>query len=76
MQRIVTLYDGGLTLREIAKEVGRSPPTLLKFAAKRGVAISRSESTFHWAVLISREKEDALRRLAADYGANAGRGAR
>jgi hypothetical protein len=68
LRRIFALYDGGHTLREIAKDVGRSPTTLLKFAAKRGVNISRSESTVHRAVLIAREKEDALRRLAADYG--------
>jgi len=71
LRRIVTLYDDGHTLREIAKAVGRSPSTLLKFAGRRGVSLSSSTSTVHRAFLLSREQEDALRQLAADYGKGA-----
>jgi hypothetical protein len=38
---------------------------------KRGVFISRSTLAVRRAVLLSREREDALRRLADDYGTQA-----
>jgi hypothetical protein len=38
---------------------------------KRGIFISRSDLVVRRAVLLSREREDALRRLSDDYGTQA-----
>jgi hypothetical protein len=69
--QIFKLYDAGHTVDEIAAIVSRRPDSIGKFAAKRGVFISRSTLAGRRAVLLSREREDALRRLADDYGTQA-----
>jgi predicted transcriptional regulator len=69
--QIFKLHDAGHTVDEIAAIVGRRPDSIRKFAAKRGVFISRSALVVRRAVLLSRQREDALRRLADDYGTQA-----
>jgi hypothetical protein len=69
--QIFKLYDAGHTVDEIAAIVSRRPISIIHFAAKRGVFISRSTLVVRRAVLLSREREDALRRLADDYGTQA-----
>ena len=69
--QIFKLYDAGHTVDEIAAIVGWRPVSIIHFAAKRGVFISRSALVVRRAVLLSREREDALRRLADDYGTQA-----
>ena len=63
--QIFKLHDAGYTASEIADRVGRRPWAIIHFAASRGVFISRR------AVTVSRDREDALRRMAADYGKTA-----
>jgi hypothetical protein len=69
--QIFKLYDAGHTVDEIAAIVSRRPISIIHFAAKRGVFVSRSALTVRRAILLSREREDALRRLADDYGTQA-----
>ena len=69
--QIFKLHDAGHTAAEIAAIVSRRPVSIIHFAAKRGVFISRSALVVRRAVLLSREREDALRRLADDYGTQA-----
>ena len=69
--QIFSLHDAGHPLDEIATLVGRRPDSIRKFAAKRGVSISRSALIARRAVSLTREREDALRRMAADYGKTA-----
>ena len=69
--QIFKLHDAGHTVDEIATIVSRRPISIIHFAAKRGVFISRSTLVVRRAVLLSREREDALRRLAEDYGTQA-----
>ena len=69
--QIFKLYDAGHTVDEIATIVSRRPISIIHFAAKRGVFLSRSTLAVRRAVLLSREREDALRRLAEDYGTQA-----
>jgi hypothetical protein len=69
--QIFKLYDAGHTVDEIAAIVSRRPVSIIQFAGKRGVFISRSALVVRRAVLLSREREDALRGLADDYGTQA-----
>ena len=69
--QIFKLFDAVHTVDEIAAIVSRRPDSIRKFAAKHGVFISRSRLAGRRAVLLSREREDALRRLADDYGTQA-----
>jgi hypothetical protein len=69
--QIFKLHDAGHSADEIAAIVGRRPISIIQFAAKRGVFISRSALVARRAVMLSREREDALRRLADDYGTQA-----
>ena len=55
---------------EIADLVGRRPWTIIHFAASRGVFISSSALIARRAVCPA-SREDALRRMAADYGKTA-----
>ena len=55
----------------VAAIVSRRPVSIIQFAGKRGVFISRSALVVRRAVLLNREREDALRRLADDYGTQA-----
>ena len=66
-QRIFALHDTGHTAVEIAVAVDGRPFTIIKFAAKRGVSISRSSAIVRRAVVLPRSREDALRRMADDY---------
>jgi hypothetical protein len=67
-QRIFGLHDTGHHAEEIAAQVGRHAISVVQFAASRGVFISRSARVAHRAVVFTREREEALRRMAADYG--------
>ena len=69
--QIFKLHDAGYTASEIADWVGRRPWTIIHFAASRGVFISSSALIARRAVTVSRDREDALRRMAADYGKTA-----
>jgi len=66
-QQIFALNDAGHTVFEIAAKVDRRPKTIIVLAAKRGVSISRSTEKVRRAVVLPREREDALRRMADDY---------
>jgi hypothetical protein len=67
-KRIFGLHDAGHNAGEIAAIVGRRPISIVQFAAARGVSISRSTLVIHRAVQITKQREDALRRMANDYG--------
>jgi hypothetical protein len=67
-QRIFSLHDTGHTAGEIAALVGRRSISIVQFAASRGVYISRSTLLTHRAVQLTKPREDALRRMAVDYG--------
>jgi hypothetical protein len=67
-RRIFSLHDSGHSASEIAALVGRRPISVISFAADRGVFISRGALVVRRAVLLTREREDALRRMAEDYG--------
>ena len=67
-QQIFALNDAGHTVFEIAAAVDRRPKTIIVLAAKRGVSISRSTEKVRRAVVLPRAREDALRRMADDYG--------
>jgi hypothetical protein len=69
--QIFKLHDAGHTADEIAAIVGRRTISVRQFAAARGVFISRSTLLIRHGVTLSREGEDALRRMAADYGKTA-----
>jgi hypothetical protein len=67
-QRIFGLHDAGHNAGEIAAIVGRRSISVVQFAASRGVYVSRSTLVIHRAVQLTKPREDALRRMAADYG--------
>lgn len=69
--QIFKLHDAGHTADEIAAIIGRRPISVVQFAASRGVFVSRSTLVARRAVLLTKEREAALRRLAADYGKGA-----
>jgi hypothetical protein len=65
----MSLHDNGSTCYEIAAVTGRSPSAVRRFAAVRGVLVTRSCAIARFAIPISLEARDALRRLASDHGA-------
>lgn len=67
-RRVFALHDAGHTVFEIAAAVGKPPRWVEYFAASRGVLISRSTAIVRRAVVLPRSREDALRRMADDYG--------
>ena len=70
-RRIFGLHDIGYNAHEIAAIIGRSPRGIVNFAASRGVFISISALVGRRAVILTRAREEALRRMAADYGTSA-----
>jgi hypothetical protein len=67
-QRVVALLFDGMTGHEVAKAVGRPARSLVQFAASRGVFVSLSVLTVQRAVKLTMEREQALRKMAAEYG--------
>ena len=68
-RRLFALHDAGNSATEIARLLGRHVSSIRQFAAARGVFISRSESIARLAGDVTIDARDALRRMAADYGA-------
>jgi hypothetical protein len=67
-KQIFSLHDDGRTVHEIATAVGRSADAVIKFGRARGIAIPYSEKVVRRAVRLTIERENALRRMAADCG--------
>jgi hypothetical protein len=62
------MHDEGRTVHEIAAAVDRSTDAVIKFARARGIAIAYSEKFVRRAARLTIERENALRRMAADCG--------
>jgi hypothetical protein len=69
-RRIFKLCDNGATAEEIGATVGYSPHGVRTLAAKHGVLVSRSCMTVRYAVTVTIDRREALRRLAVDYKAS------
>jgi hypothetical protein len=67
-KQIFAMHDDGRTVHEIAAAVERSADAVIKFARARGVAISSSAAVVRRAARLTIERENALRRMAADCG--------
>jgi hypothetical protein len=63
---IFKLSGDGRTAAEIAACLGCSVSAVRAFAAKHGMLVSRSAASVRRAVTVSADREEALRRLAAD----------
>ncbi len=68
LRQIVSMLDRGYTAAEIGQALGRNLYTILLFAGRRGIAISRSERTVRYAVQATLEQRAALRAIAAREG--------
>ena len=69
-RQVFKIHDQGLTADEIGKAVDRSPRAICALAATRGVLVSRSCMTVRFAITVTVARREALRQLAADYGAS------
>jgi hypothetical protein len=69
-RRIFTMADDGATAEEIGAAVDRSPRAVRALAAQRGVLVSRSCMTVRYAITVTIDRCEALRRLATDYKAS------
>ena len=67
-KQIFALHDDGRTVFEIAAAVERSADAVVKFARARGIAISSSAAVVRRTARVTVERENALRRMAADCG--------
>jgi hypothetical protein len=67
-RQIFAMRDEGLTVHEIAAAVDRSADAVVKFGRARGIAIPYSEKFVRRAARLTIERENALRRMAADSG--------
>jgi hypothetical protein len=67
-RQIFAMRDEGRTVHEIAAAVDRTADAVIKFGRARGIAIAYSEKFVRRAVRLTIERENALRRMAADSG--------
>jgi hypothetical protein len=67
-KQIFAMHDDGRTVHEIAAAVERSADAVIKFARARGIAIPHSEKVVRRTARLTIEREEALRRMAADCG--------
>jgi|SRR5208282_5972107 len=67
MRKIVAMHDDGHDAHEIGKAVGLRERRVRDIAASHGVLITRSDAKVRRAIVLERDRETFLRRLAADH---------